>query len=134
MSTTTPNAAESSLTWIAEQRLVFVHGDGRRVNGLVAIASPVLEPETGVASCAVALDGMHDRLSAAAPMRIQGGGTLQALVLAVGFAGKMLRNFVDGGGRVLFPDEGTGEGDVDVPIDALFGTLDANDDESDAEA
>lgn len=43
-------------TWIAEEQVVFVHPDGRRERGRIAIAMPV-QVDQNEAKCAVALDG-----------------------------------------------------------------------------
>jgi hypothetical protein len=99
-----------SPTWIAEERVVFVHPDGRRTPGRIAVGLPV-ELDATEASCQVALDGCRET-----PGSIRGGSTLQALMLAVQFLSTLLHDFVSKGGRVLYPDD-----DADVPLDALFG-------------
>lgn len=104
--------ASMTPTWIAEEKVVFLHSDGRRNAGRIAVASPV-QIDAGEAHCGVALDGFH-----AVPGPIIGASTLQALLLAVRFLGMRLHDFVATGGRVLHPDD-----DSDVPLDALFGAL-----------
>jgi len=58
-------------------------------------------------------DGTHSRVHP-----IIGGGTLQALLLAVQLVGSMLHDFISRGGRILDPED-----DSDVPLAALFGPM-----------
>ena len=104
--------ASMTSTWIAEENVVFLHSDGRRNVGRIAVGSPV-QVDAGEAHCGVALDGFHSP-----PGPIIGASTLQALLLAVRFLGTRLHDFVAKGGRVLHPDD-----DSEVPLDALFGAL-----------
>jgi hypothetical protein len=99
-------------TWIAEEQVIFVHPDGQRNVGRIALGLPV-EVDATEATCPVALDGFH-RIHGP----IHGGSTLQALLLAMQFLGMRLHDFVSKGGRVLYPDD-----DADVPLHALFGAL-----------
>jgi hypothetical protein len=99
-----------STRWIAEQRVVFVHADGRRVAGRIAVAAPTQSAEN--ASCVVALDGL------ASSHPIHWESTLQAMLLALQLAGWELHRFTASGGRVLDPDE-----DTDIPLEAIFGPL-----------
>jgi len=104
--------------WIAELRVVIVHPDGRRVPGHIAVGQPytlgAADPAASYeAHCPVEIDGIHSHVHP-----IIGGGTLQALLLAVRFVGTMLHDFVSRGGRVLDPED-----DSDVPLEALFGPL-----------
>ena len=95
--------------WIAEQSVVFVHPDGRRVPGRIAVALPELVgPEE--AQCAIALDGLDPGRA------VHGASTLQALVLALRFLGMRVHDFMSKGGRVVDPDE-----ELDLPLDAYFG-------------
>jgi hypothetical protein len=113
--------------WIAELRVVFVHPDGRRVPGRIAVGQPYTlagaDPAASYEShCPVEIDGVHSRL-----FPIVGEGTLGALLLGVQFLGSMLHDFVSRGGRVLYPnsDVPLAEDDsgVDVPLSALFGPM-----------
>ena len=109
-------------TWIAEQPVVFLHADGQRVRGRIALGAPMDDGRT--ASCALALDGIPDALSRAASRPIQGDTTLQALLLAADLAARILRLFIDRGGRVLMEDsDDDHETNIDVPLDAIFGRM-----------
>jgi hypothetical protein len=99
-------------TWIAELPVVFVHANGRREDGRIAVGLPFVVDEHQK-SCAVALDGM-DRGGV-----ISGGDTLQALLLAVRFLAMRLHDFTSKGGRVLY----RGDAGDEVPLDAFFGAL-----------
>lgn len=103
--------------WIAEQRVVFLHRDGTRSPGRIALGAPVVRGQD--CACEVALDGF------ARPVRIYGDSTLQALLLGARFLARRLRDFTSKGGRVVFPAAGSGDSDEqrDVPLDALFGGL-----------
>jgi len=99
-------------TWIAEERVLFVHADGRRSNGRIAVGLPTRMP-TGEAACPIALDGL-ERLPP-----ISGESELQALCLALGLLGMRLHDFVSRGGRVL---EASGEHE-ELPLAAVLGPL-----------
>jgi hypothetical protein len=96
-----------SATWIAEQRVVFVHLDGTRHEGRIAVGTPVPGPQD--AQCPVALD-----VERTGP--ILGDRTLQALLRANRFLGMRLHDFMSRGGRVLCPND-----EADVALDARFG-------------
>jgi hypothetical protein len=82
---------------IAELPVVWVYPRGGRVPGRVAIGGP--EPRGQSMACTVAMEGLH-------PARaISGGSALQALMFAVHYMEAMVRNFIEGGGRVLNEDE-----------------------------
>jgi len=104
-------------TWIAEERVVFLHADGRRTPGRIAIAAPV-EREQDCA-CVVALDGLE------AGVTIFGDSTLQALLLSAQYLGISLPGFLSRGGRVLWPpDHGDADGpETDLDLTDLFGPL-----------
>jgi len=103
--------------WIAELRVIIVHSDGRRVPGHIAVGRPYTlaggDPAGSFEShCPIEVDGIHSRL------HLIGGGTLQALLLAVQFLGTTLHDFISRGGRILCPED-----DSDVPLAALFGPM-----------
>lgn len=101
-------------SWIAERRVVFVHPDGRRSDGRIAIGAPYMV-DIDEARCPVTLDGLETF-----PPQVAGASTLQALLLAARLAGRRLRDFQERGGRIEYPvDEGGG----DVDLEALFGSL-----------
>lgn len=87
------------MSWIAETAAVFVHPNGERRLGRIAIGLPEQTEEH--ASCAVALDGMDRPL----PGPLFGADTMQALMIAVGYARRRVREFVASGGRVLHAGE-----------------------------
>jgi hypothetical protein len=101
---------------IAELRLLGVRSDGSRVSITVAVGQPYRGAHHW--GCPVALTGLHDRLS-----DIAGDDALQALCLAVRFAGLRLADFVAKGGR-LYSENGGPEADgTELPLDAYFGPL-----------
>lgn len=100
-------------TWIAEQRVVLVHPDGRRVPGRIAVGQPYVA-DGGESRCPVEIDGFDW-----GNVPIAGESTLQALLLGVQFLGTTLHDFISRGGRVLDPEDD----DSDVPLEALFGPL-----------
>jgi hypothetical protein len=104
--------------WIAELRVILVHPDGRRVHGHIAIGQPYTlaggDPAASHESrCAIEIDGLHSRNHP-----IIGGGSLQALLLAIDFLRTRLHDFVSCGGRVL-----DAEDESDLPLAALFGSI-----------
>ena len=101
-----------SETWIAEESVVFVHPDGTRQAGRIAVGLPV-DVSGAEATCAMALDGLHSQLRPA-----HGASNLQALTLALRFVGTQLHHFVSRGGRVLHRSE-----EFDLPLEAYLGPL-----------
>lgn len=102
-------------TWIAEYPVVFVHRDGRRCDGRIAVGLPRMVSDIE-ARCPLVLDGLETF-----PPQIAGGSTLQALLLAARLAGRRLQDFRARGGRIEYPGR---EGD-EVDLEALFGSLPA---------
>jgi hypothetical protein len=103
---------------IAEAQVVFEHPDGGRTPGLILIEKPYVVDENE-ARCAVIIDGLHERMP-----DVAGNGTLQALLMAVAFCGGLLRDFVESGGRILIPDEGSEtEGEEIFDLEACFSPL-----------
>lgn len=97
--------------WIAEENVVFVHADGRRLFGRIAVGLPLRVSDVE-AHCMIALDGI-DREA----VPVHGGSPLQALLLGLQVIGSRLHDFRAHGGRVLYP---TGESDM---LDGLLGPL-----------
>lgn len=90
--------------WIAERQVVFVHPDGRRVPGQIAIGQPYTLggdfPSGSYEShCPVDVGEFSP------PGPVIGSGTLAALLNAVEYAGMMLHLFCSQGGRVLDAEE-----------------------------
>jgi hypothetical protein len=87
------------------------------VPGHIAIGQPYTpdgDPAAGHEShCAIEIDGLHSRNHP-----IINGGSLQALLLAIQFAGSRLHDFVSRGGRVL-----DAEDESNVPLAAFFGSI-----------
>jgi hypothetical protein len=98
-------------TWIAEEKVVFLHVDARRVPGRIAVGLPV-QIDAREASCMIALDGFQH-----VPGPLRGASPLQALLIAISFIGERLHDFISTGGRVLHPDG------WDLPLEAYFGPL-----------
>ncbi len=97
--------------WMAEEQVIFVHADGRRAAGRIAVGRPAWIDDD-LASCAVALDGLHQ-----IPHEVYGATPLQALMLAMQMFGGLLHNFITKGGRILHDDES------EFPAGAYFGGL-----------
>jgi hypothetical protein len=106
------------VTWIAEERIVFVDRGGRRTSGRIAIGMPRIEDDH--ARCAVALEPLLPGTRST-----HSESTLQALVMALRLVGSQIDTFLKSGGRILCPD--TGEPgdteDVDFAIEAVLGPL-----------
>jgi hypothetical protein len=97
--------------WIVSDPVVFVHPNGDRVAGRIAVGMPVQIDETE-ARCKIALDGL-DCINP----RIGGATPLHALLLGVQFIGMRLHSFRSKGGSVL-----TSDGEA-VNLEAMFGPL-----------
>ena len=95
-------------TWIAKEEVVFVHPDGHRQAGRIAVGVPE-QLSSNEARCPISLDGLERTRP------IHGASTLQALLLAIRFLGMRLHDFTSNGGRVVDAD------DDDVPLEAIFG-------------
>lgn len=108
-----------SPNWIAEQQVVIVHPDGRRVQGHIAVGEPYTldggTDPTGTyeTHCPIEIDSLWSR---ARPMI--GCGSLQALLLGIQFLGMTLHAFIENGGRVLDVNDGS-----DIQLASLFGPL-----------
>lgn len=100
---------------IAEAAFIGEHPSRERFPIHVRVEAPTLH-SSGEWSCLLAIGGLHDNLL---PMR--GEDALQALSLALGLAGSLLRDFVSSGGRLLYADGS----DAEVPIDSYFGPFTA---------
>jgi hypothetical protein len=100
--------------WTAEQPAIFLHADGRRVTGRIALGYPLPAAGPYRASCRTLLDGIDEGRGE----RIEADMQLQALQLAMASLATRLRAFLAEGGRVLNPD---GEGEAD--LEALLGPL-----------
>lgn len=98
--------------WTASEAVLFVHPDGARAPGLIAVGVP--EPAGDDWGCRFALDGLDERM--AGP--IFGMTALQALLLAIRVIGYRLYDFRQRGGQVLEPD-----GVAHVDLEMLFGPL-----------
>lgn len=99
-------------TWIAEEPVIFVHPDGTRTAGRIAVGLPEFVDDDH-AGCAIALDGLH---RFGGPMF--GATPLQALMLGLQTVGYTIHGFLERGGRILDPDD-----DSDFHPEAYFGPL-----------
>ncbi len=111
------------MTWIAEQKVIWVFPSGERRPGRIAVGMPEFEPgDSSTARCAYALEGL---VPAHGPML--GEGTLQALHSALSVIGFWLHEHFARGVRVLIPDEAD-EGPEDLEestagLISMLGTL-----------
>jgi hypothetical protein len=101
-----------STTWLAEERLIWSHPDGRRVPGRIRVGVPKMVTDDA-AECMLAIEGLCDL---AFPMH--GDSPLQVLLLALRHIGILIYDFLSRGGRVLDPLTGENFG-----IEHLFGPL-----------
>jgi hypothetical protein len=103
------------VTWIAELPVTWVMPGGKRIQGSIAIGMPELVPDRDddEAICPVTLGGLDgiERIT-----RCHGVGTFQALLNALGFAARRIRDSVADGVRV----EEKGGGDATKHLIWLF--------------
>jgi hypothetical protein len=85
-------------TWVADEQVIFVHPNGRRSPGRIAIGIPVRHGEYEV-RCAVSLDGLET-----IGIKACGSSPMQALMLGLQLLGYRLHDFVSRGGKVVGPD------------------------------
>lgn len=113
-------------TWIARQRVILVHPDGRREQGHIALGRPyVLGSDEAFddpgfhyeAKCPVEITGLHR--AAHAP---SGAGTLSALSTAMALVRVVLETFVERGGRVLEVADEHGS-ELELDVEKLFNSL-----------
>ena len=86
--------------------------DGERREVVVEIGRPYQVPE-GEWACPVNIRGLYDGLS-----DIHGEDALQALCLAASLVRSLLTSFVEGGGRIMFPNT-----DAAYDLNATFGQV-----------
>jgi hypothetical protein len=104
--------------WIAEERVVFVDAHGTRTEGRIAVGTPY-RAEGGEMRCPISLEGFDPP-----GQDIAGESSLQALLLAIRFAGRRIHSFREGGGRIVYPTDVDGTDiDVDFAIESYFGPL-----------
>lgn len=108
--------------WIAEEKVVFVHANGTRVVGRIAVAAPVVRDQD--CACEVVMEGLERSHT------IFADSTLQALLLGVRFLGARLHDHLSRGLRIELEggegsnDDAADDGDKDVNVIAvLFGPL-----------
>ena len=103
------------MTSIAEHAALFVHANGRRWAGRIAL-SPIirrsLTPDIQVWSCTVVADNV------VGPFQLHGASRLQALTCALDFLASQLFRFVAAGGRILDPNS-----EQDYPLETMFGAV-----------
>jgi hypothetical protein len=89
------------VTWVLEYPLTWLL-HGKRVPGRIAIGTPGLTPDRddGEAICPVALDGLQPGVT-----QVHGVDTLQAMLLALCYIGRRLRDSAADGVRVVLPDD-----------------------------
>jgi len=104
------------VTWIAEIPIVWVFGGGQRVPGEIAIGVPELVPDgNGEAICPITMGGLD---GPGRVTNIHGEGKFHALLLAIGFIERRIRDSVARGVRVELPDE---EDDPERATESLVG-------------
>src|SRR5690349_18657729 len=98
---------------VATLQLVEVWPNGQRVPAQVQIGMPFRE-DNGSWGCPILITTVNERIHL-----MHGEDSMQALCLAVRFAGQMLQLVIDRGGRLRCTGEGPDEGDF--PLTAYFG-------------
>lgn len=98
------------MTWIVEVPIVWIfpagerlpgYPSGQRVSGQIAIGVPKLVPEgNGEAICPITMGGLD---GPGRVTHIHGEGTLHALILAIGYIERRIRDSVAQGVRVELP-------------------------------
>ena len=101
---------EPMTEFIVDVRVRFLHQDGRRTDGRLAVGKPV--QETDDARCLAVLEGLSTPDCA-----LRGDDTLQALIAALQHLAWELHAFVERGGRVV------DLGGQDVDPASIFGRL-----------
>jgi hypothetical protein len=96
------------MTWIAEDRVVWVFPSGEKREGRIAIAAPVPDPRPDIEGdttwkCEAVLEGLWHR-----PLVVFGEGSLQPLLLMLRLLGSELHAFISRGGRLVMPEEDEG--------------------------
>ncbi|HEX9626238.1 MAG TPA: hypothetical protein VGA00_04810 [Acidiferrobacterales bacterium] len=94
---------------IAERDVICQRASGKYFPVTIRIGAPY-RVEEGEWACPVSLTGLQEQLS-----DVHGVDSLQALLLAIGLARKLLGYIIDDGGRILWPDS-----DSPVDLDTLF--------------
>jgi hypothetical protein len=108
--------------WIASSDLLCVHPDGTEVHVVARLASPTRRAD-GLWVSTFVVDSLHDAQD------MTGEDSLQALCMAMSMIRALLERFIEQGGRVLSPEDGT-----EFPIDATFGLMGAGRRTASAEA
>jgi hypothetical protein len=93
----------------ADLPVIFVHGNGMRSRGRLAVEFPQMVSNEE-ATCVVILDGLRDT-----HFVIRGSSSLQALVLSLQFMAEQLRAFYGHGGKLVATTDGS-----DLSVDAIF--------------
>src|SRR5215207_483772 len=106
------------MTWIVEMPIVWIFPGGTRVSGQIAIGVPELVPDGNhEAICPVSMGGLNgDRVD-----DIHGEGKLHALVLAIGYIERRIRDSVAQGVRVELPDYASEPGHPEGNTEFLIG-------------
>src|SRR5258705_9849211 len=97
---------------VVTTRLDCFSPDGERREVIVEIGQPYQAPE-GEWACPVKIRGLYDSLC-----DIHGQDSLQALCLAASLVRSLLTGFVEGGGRIMFPNT-----DYAYDLNATFGQV-----------
>ena len=96
---------------MAASEYLAERANGDRFSVLVRVGRPERQ-STGEWSCSLKLDGLH-----ADVMPVHGEDPIQALCLALGLAGSLLRDFINTGGKLSFADAPHQQ----VPLESYFG-------------
>jgi hypothetical protein len=88
--------------WIVEMPIVWIFPSGQRVSGQIAIGVPELVPDgNGEAICPITMGGLE---GLGRVTDIHGEGKLHALMLALGYIERRIRDSVADGFCVELPD------------------------------
>jgi hypothetical protein len=104
------------MTWIAEERVIWVLPSGERREGRIAIGAPEPDPDPDVEGdttwkCEVALEGLWPKTR-----KICGDESFQPLMLALKAIGYEVHALISRGGRVAMPPGEVGDADDWHPL------------------
>jgi hypothetical protein len=128
-----------TVTWIVEMPIIWIfpiderlpgYPSGQRVSGQIAIGVPELVPDgNGEATCPITMGGLD---GPGRVTHIHGEGRLHALILAIGFIERRIRDSVAQGVRVELPDYGDDPEHPERDTECLIGLFNRHEPPSDS--